>query len=428
MSYKLSVRHITSIFVFFLCFCSARSQENWTHFRGSSLSGISTSKSLPLKIDDQVIRWKTDIHDNGYSSPVVYNNQIWVTSAKADGKELYAICIDFLTGKIIFDIKVFSPDDIEHKHSINTYASPTPCIEKDFVYVHYGNLGTACINTTNGFVVWKRTDLKCKHVQGPGSSPVLYKNLLILHFDGVDIRYVVALDKTNGKTVWQSNRPEEAFASLPEIGKKAYITPLIIKVKDQDMLISNSSAVCTALNPDNGHEIWRVIDGAESTISMPFAENGIVYWYSGFMMSKEGKKYTDLLAVDPDGSGDISNKNVLWKKYDEQDQNQMLTPLIKNGLIYTINTRNNLMCIDAKTGKEIWSSHLTSNYNSSPVYADGIIWFFSVKGDVLAIKAGQKFEIVYRTKLDSGVWSTPAILRNSMIIRTEKYLCRISQE
>ncbi len=162
----------------FLCFLTigllnsskeASSQDqNWTHFRGSNMNGIALSENIPLRWNDSTIKWKTKIHDNGYSSPVIYGNQIWITTAKPDGKELFADCIDFQTGKIIYDIKVFTPDEVEGKHTINTYASPTACIEKGFVYVHYGNMGTACINTANGSIVWKRTDFKCRFVQGPG--------------------------------------------------------------------------------------------------------------------------------------------------------------------------------------------------------------------------------------------------------------------
>ena len=178
----------------------AYSQDNnWTHFRGSNLNGIATTKDIPLKWDESNIKWKTEIHGKGYSSPVVFGNQIWVTTATPDGKELYAVCADYQTGKIIHDIKVFTPENVFGKHSINTYASPTPCIEKDFVYVTYGSLGTACIKTSDGSIVWTRTDFKCKHVQGPGSSPVIYKNLLILHFEGTDVRYIVALINQPGR-------------------------------------------------------------------------------------------------------------------------------------------------------------------------------------------------------------------------------------
>lgn len=402
--------------------------RNWTHFRGSNLNGIAVSDDVPMKWDDSVIKWKTEIHDMGYSSPVVYDNQIWVTTARSDGKELYAVCTDFLTGEIIYDIKVFTTEEVERKHSLNTYASPTPCIEKGFVYVHYGNAGTACINTSNGTIVWKRSDFKCKYVQGPASSPVLYKNLLILHFEGTDVRYITALDKSDGKLIWKSDRPAEPYVALPEIGRKAYITPLIINVKGRDMLISNGSAVCIAYNPASGREIWRVVDGAESTIAMPFTEGGVVFWYTGFMVAGDGTKFTELLAVNPDGKGDITGTNVIWKKRDELLQNQMLSPVIKDGLIYTVNTRNIMMCIDAKTGDEVWSKRVTSNYNASPVYLNGNIWFFSVKGDVLVIKAGRKYEVVANNQLDSGIWATPAFLRNSVIMRTQKYLYRIGRE
>ena len=405
------------------------SQEmNWTHFRGSSLNGIALNENIPLKWDDSGIKWKTKIHDNGYSSPVVYNNQIWVTTAKPYGKELYAVCTDFKTGKIIYDIKVFTPDQVEGKHSLNTYASPTPCIEKGFVYVHYGSMGTACINTANGSIVWKRSDFKCKHAQGPASSPVIYKNLLILHFEGTDVRYIIALDKSNGKQIWRSDRPAEPYEPLTEIGRKAYITPLLINVKGRDMLISNGSAVCIAYDPNNGTEIWRVVNGAESTIAMPITEKGILYWYAGYMVNSDGFKYTELLAVNPEGSGDITRTNILWKKTDELSRNQSLTPVIKDGLIYTINTRNILMCIDAATGEEVWSTHVRSNYEASPLYVNGNIWFFSVKGEVLAIKAGRKYEVTAHNQMDSGIWATPAVLRNSVIIRTQEYLYRIGGE
>jgi outer membrane protein assembly factor BamB len=401
--------------------------ENWTHFRGSNLDGIAANENIPLKWDDSTIKWKTTIHDKGYSSPVVFGNQVWVTTATTDGKELYAVCLDYQTGKIIYDIRVFTPEEVEGKHSLNTYASPTPCIEKNFVYVHYGSLGTACINTSNGSIVWKRTDFKCKHVQGPASSPILYKNLLILHFEGTDVRYIVALDKSNGNIIWKTDRPAEPYALLPEIGRKAYITPIIINVKGSDMLISNGSAVCIAYDPDNGKEIWRVVDGAESTIAMPVTEKGILYWYTGFTENSNGK-FTEFIAVNPDGKGDITGTNILWKKKEELSRNQCLTPVIKDGLIYTVNTRNTMMCIDAATGKEVWSTHVTSNYDASPLFIDGNIWFFSVKGEVLTLKAGRKYDVVAKSQMDSGIWATPAILRNSVILRTQKYLCRIGGE
>ncbi len=399
--------------------------RNWTHFRGTTLNATAEQDKIPLTWDESSIKWKTEIHDRGHSSPVVFDDQIWITTATLDGKELYAVCADFQTGRIIHDIKVFTPEEVERKHSLNSYATPTPCIEKGFVYVHYGSMGTACINTADGSVVWTRTDLKCKHVQGPASSPVIYKNLLILHYEGTDVRFIVALDKSTGKTVWRTDRPAEPYEPLTVIGRKAYVTPLMINVKGRDMMISNGSAVCLAYDPNTGREIWRVVGGGESTISMPFTEKGILYWSAGPMLTDDGLNYTDLMAVNPDGAGDITGTNVIWKKQGRQSQNQMLTPVIKDGLIYTADTRNIMMCIDAATGAEVWAEHVRSNFNASPLFIDGNVWFFSVRGEIVVLKAGRKYEITAQNQMDSGIWATPAVLRNSMIIRTEKYLYKI---
>jgi len=406
---------------------SVKSQDsNWTHFRGSNLNGIANVESVPLRWgDDLNIRWKTEIHDKGWSSPVIYGNQIWVTTATSDGTDLFAVCVDFQTGKIIHDIKVFSPENVFGKHSINTYATPTPCIEKNFVYVHYGSLGTACINTSNGSVVWRRTDLKCRHVQGPASSPIIYKNLLILHYEGTDVRYIVALNKSDGKTVWKTDRPAKPYEPLTEIGKKAYVTPIILNVRGRDLLISNGSAVCNAYDPDTGEEVWRVIRGAESTVSMPFTENGTLFYYTGFMVDTDRSEFSEIVAVNPDGKGDITGSNVLWKK--RMEPMQIMTPVIKDGLIYTVDTKNNLICLDASTGKEIWTTHLKANFNASPVYAAGNIYLFSIRGEGLVIKPGRVLEIVAQNQLKDQVWATPAFLRNSIILRTDKYLCRIVQ-
>lgn len=425
---KSSIRFC--FFIFTLVFLSENIQcqdQNWTHFRGSGLNGIATSGNIPLKWDASATKWKTEVHGKGYSSPVVWENQVWITTAAEDGKDLFAVCVDFRTGKVVYDIKVFTPENVISKHSINTYASPTPCIEKGFVYVNYGSLGTACIKTSDGTVAWSRTDLKCNHVQGPGSSPILYKNLLILHYEGTDVRFIIALDKSTGKTVWRTERPEKPYEPLPEIGRKAYITPIIINVKGRDLLISNGSAVCCAYDPLTGEEVWRVIRGAESTVPMAVSENGIIYFYTGFMVDDEAPNYTEILAVNPDGNGDLTATNILWKKRDNQNQTQILTPVIKDGLIYTVNTKNILMCIDATTGSEVWSERQRASFHASPVYLNGNIWFFSVKGDIIAIKAGRKYEVIANNQMDSGIWATPAILRNSVILRTEKYLCRIGK-
>ena len=404
------MRHFNShtvIYTFFLLAGMAcQSSGDWTHFRGSDLDGISHDKSAPINwTDTENIAWKTALEGRGWSSPVVYKEQIWYTTATRDGKEMFAICTDFNTGQNLFNIKVFQPDTLYRKHSINSYATPTPCIEKNYVYVHYGRYGTACISTLSGEIIWSRTDLQCEHVQGPAASPVLYKDKLILHMEGSDIQYIIALDKSTGETVWKTDRPKEIMDKLEWIGKKAYITPLIVKVNGKDQLISNGAAVCIAYDPETGKEIWRIVQGEDSTISMPSEENGIIYFYTGYVATPDGEKYAELLAVDPDGQGDIAASNILWRA--RSPILQLLSPLVKDGLVYTIDSEGTLLCIDAKTGETVWSEKLKGKYNSSPVYSAGHIYFSSIQGETLVIKEGRELDIVARNSLDGEIWATP---------------------
>ncbi len=395
--------------------------ENWTHFRGTELNGISESAQPPVVWNDSThISWKTDIEGKGWSSPVVWEEQIWLTTATEGGTRMNAVCLDWKSGKIRHNINLFTPDSVESKHTVNTYATPTPCIEKGFVYVHFGTYGTACVSTTDGKVVWQRNDLHCTHVQGPGSSPILYKNLLILHLEGNDVQYLVALDKNSGETVWQTNRPEPVYEPLAPIGKKAYTTPLIIRVKDRDLLISNGSAVCIAYDPETGQEVWRIVQGVDSTIAMPVSEDGMVYFFPGFVNAPQGENYTELLAVDPEGKGDITASHVAWRH--QSPPLQLLTPVIKDGLIYMIDTRNTLLCLEAKSGAVVYSRKMNAKYNASPVIAAGMVYFTSVHGETMIIREGRQLQEIAVNKLSGEVYATPAILRNSILIRTGKTL------
>jgi outer membrane protein assembly factor BamB len=396
---------------------------NWTHFRGSQLNGISTETGFPVEWNDssQVV-WRTEIPGRGWSSPVVFASQVWCTTATPDGKEMFAVCLDFQTGKEIFNIKVFEPDTVFRKHAINSYATPTPCIEDGYLYVHFGRYGTACIHTGSGEILWTRKDLRCKHVQGPGSSPVLYGDLLILHMEGTDVRYLVALDKKTGETVWKTDRPLEPFEKLAEIGRKAYITPKIIRVDGKDLLLSNGSAVCIAYEPQTGREVWRVVEGAESTVAMPLEGDDLVYFFTGHESYPDGD-FSELLAVDPHGQGDVTGTHVRWRL--RTPPLQLPTPVLRKGLIYTIDSRANMFCLDASTGETVWTKKLKGKFNSSLLWADGNIYFSSTDGETYVIREGRAFDLVSVNALEGEIWATPALVRGSILVRTSRYLYRI---
>jgi outer membrane protein assembly factor BamB len=207
----------------------------------------------------------------------------------------------------------FQPDTFYRIHAINSYATPTPALEEGFVYMHFGRYGTACLNSRTGEKVWERTDLKCEHIQGPGSSLLIYKDKLIVHLEGTDVQWILALDKRTGKTLWKTERPGEVWDRMPEIGKKAYITPIIIQSEGRDLMISNGSAACIAYDPKTGKEVWRIVQGDDSTISMPVEGDGRIFFYTSFVTGEDGRKYAELFAVDPDGQGDIGNTHILWR-------------------------------------------------------------------------------------------------------------------
>ena len=213
--------------------------------------------------------WKTPIHDHGWSSPVIWQDQIWVTTATEDGKQLYAVCVDRQTGKIVHDVKVFDVAAPEHIAVVNSYASPTPAIEAGHVYVHYGTYGTACLDTASGQVLWTRRDLNCDHHEGPGSSPILFDKLLIVHVDGRDVQYVVALDKETGKTVWKTNRSID-YSPYHMNLRKGFCTPTVDRHGRSQGADQPGCQGGHGLRPVDGRGIvedplQRLVDGSATT-------------------------------------------------------------------------------------------------------------------------------------------------------------------
>ena len=388
---------------------SSFSQDNWTHFRGTNMDGCATVEKAPLHWSDSTnVVWKVPVKGQGWSSPVVFGQQVWLTSASKDGKEFFTFCFDLKTGKLLDEKTIFTSEDPQRIHSTNSYATPTPCIEEGFVYVHFGTFGTACINTTNFEVVWKREDMPCDHMQGPASSPILYKNMLIVHLEGTVDPYVVALDKHTGETIWKSVRPKEIYDKLEPVYRKSYQTPIVITVDGRDLLISNSAFLCFAHDVNTGEVVWTIEYGYDSTVSQPLYWNGLVFVNSGWIFLDNKPYFTRQFAVDPTGKGDVSQTHVKWMYEDEVPQ--IPTPVIVDGKMYMVHDRGMATCLDAMTGKVIWKEKLSGNFNSSPVYAAGNIYFFNVKGECTIIKPGDSFQKVAENSIGETVKTVPVFV------------------
>ena len=400
---------------------------SWTHFRGSRLNGISDETGVPVKWNDSLhIDWKKEIPGRGWSSPVVLGGQVWITTATGGGYEMRAVCLDAATGNTVFDPVVFRPDSLFRIHAVNSYATPTSALEEGRIYVHFGRYGTACLDTRSGSTLWKRTDLQCEHIQGPGSSLLIYRDLLIVHMEGADVQYILGLDKHTGKTIWRTDRPKEIMDRLEPIGKKAYTTPIIVRVDGRDLMISNGSAVCIAYDPQTGKEIWRIVHGEDSTIAMPTENDGILYFYTSFETGADGSQVADLLAVDPSGTGDVGTTRVIWHR--PSPRLQLLTPIVVNGLLFTIDSRSTMLCLDARTGEEYWARKMKGKYNASPVYADGNLYFCSTGGITCVMKAAKYEEQIAENRLSGAIWATPAVAGGAIYIRTEDAVYRVCEK
>ena len=412
-----------------LLLTSVSAQENadsWTHFRGNRLNGISPGENIPVQWNDSTnIAWKTPIPGRGWSSPVVHGEQVWLTAATEGGKELRALCLDRERGKIIHNRILFRPDTLYRKHAVNTFATPTAAIEENRIYIHFGRYGTACLDTRSGETIWERTDLRCEHGQGPGSSLLIYKNKLIVHMEGKDVQNILALDKLSGNTIWIIDRPGELYDGQNPNAKKAYTTPVIVNTGGKDVMISNGAFACIAYDPESGKELWRIIYGADSSISMPTVSDGIVYFYMAAESNPDGQELAELLAVDPSKINDKGEPEILWRV--KSPRLQLLTPLVKDGLVYTVDSKGIMLCLDASTGETIWSNRMKGKYHSSPVWAGGYLYFSSTSGSTYVVREGREMNIAAENRVEGEIWATPAIAGGALFLRTSKFLYKIQK-
>lgn len=419
-------------------------EDEWPQFRGPDGNGHSAAVGLPLKWSEtENIVWKTAIPGSGHSSPVISGNQIWLTTAIinplseeeqkrrlekepnpvgleiAGGMSLRAICVDRETGEIVKNILLFDVENPGPIHSLNSYASPTPVIEAGKVYCHFGTYGTACIDTKTGEIVWRDNSLKIDHQNGPGESPILWKDLLIANYDGIDKQFVAARDKQTGEVVWQTKRS----GPMPQKREfqKAYSTPHVIEENGKAQLISPGSDWVYSYDPATGHEIWRANYGqlGFSTVPRPVVGHGMVYIITSFVQSR-------LLAVRYDGQGDVTATHIVWKS--DRQVPKKPSALLVGEELYLVNDNGVGTCMDALTGDIHWTERLAGQYSASPLFAEGRIHIFSQEGKTLVIKPGTKYEQLAENQLDAGFMASPAVAGKALYLRTETHLYRVEEK
>ncbi|MGZ8921299.1 MAG: outer membrane protein assembly factor BamB family protein [Limisphaerales bacterium] len=419
------IRSAAAVLSFFaLEICAA--ELAWPEFRGPTGQGIVPSgATLPLTWSkEKNITWKTPIHGRAWSSPISDGKRIWLSTATTNGMELSAVCVDFKTGKIIHDLKLFHVENPQYAHPFNSYASPTPVMEADRVYITFGAPGTACLDAQSGKVLWERRDLECNHFRGAGSSPILYKNLLIMNFDGSDFQFVIALDKNTGKTVWKTDRSLDYKDLTPE-GKpgadgdwrKGFSTPLVHNFGQGDLLISHGSKALYGYEPATGKELWHVEEQkTHSASGRPVVGRGMIFCSMGHPKS-------ELWAVKPGGRGDVTETHVPWKV--KRNVPTRSSAVLGGDLLFMIDDGGIASCLEAKSGVQVWNERVGGKYSAAPILAGDRVYFFSEDGKSYVLQAGREFKVLATNELGDGFMATPAVVNNSFILRSRSHLYRV---
>ncbi len=392
----------------------------WPGFLGAQ-SNHSPAKGLPLTWSEtEHVKWKTPLPGEGWSSPVVEGSQAWMTTSTDDGKSLRVLCVDLATGAIQHDVEVFHNDVVPPKHRRNSYASPTPAIEGDRLYVHFGAMGTACLSTRDASKIWERRDLPVDHQNGPGGCATLWQDRLLIACDGMDAQYEVALDKLTGKTLWRSERSAiPKLAARPADMRKAYGTPVVVSIDGQPNSLTPGAERLYGLDPKTGRELWFVDYPGFSNVPLPITDGTMAFVCTGFMKP-------EIWAIRLAGlKGDATASHVAWKqKAGAPDQS---TPVVLGQRLYMVSSGGILSCLDTADGHIVWKERIGSDFAASPLVADGRIYFFDTQGNTTVIAPGDTFQPLAKNALADGCMASPAVVGKALIVRTKGALYRIAQ-
>ena len=390
----------------------------WNQFRGPNGDGDAQNSQLPVQFSEtKNLTWKTSITGKSWSSPVVKDGKVWITNAEEDGYKMWAIQLDWKTGKQIKKILVFENKDPQFCHPMNSYATPTPVIDGNMVFVHFGSHGTAALDAKSGIKIWERRDFKCDHYRGAAASPITHLQNLIIHFDGHDLQYIVCMDQKTGRTIWKKER-EYDFKTDNGDRKKAYCTPSVISHNGRQELISPGAVATESRSPVTGELFWTARTGGMNSSSRPIYRHGHVYVFCGM---------GSMTAIRPGGNGDVDKTHVTWSRRKVVPKKS--SPLLLNGLLFMISDEGVASCSDPLTGEIHWAERLgvKGQCASSPIHASGRIYSFSSEGDCIVFKAHKDgLSILAHNKLPNGCMASPAVNGDSLLVRTKNSLYRFN--
>jgi outer membrane protein assembly factor BamB len=391
----------------------------WPQFRGPDGQGHIAGKVPVTWAENRNVAWKAPVKGKGWSSPVVAGGMAWVTTAvPAEGKgfSLRAVGVDLQSGKFRHDVELFAVAKTEPLHGRNTPASPTPAIVAGRLIASFGSSGVACVDIATGKILWRNEKLKVNYQSGAGSSPVPYKDRVILVCDGADAQFVVALDAATGDVAWKTKRPAASGKAANE--RRAFSTPLIITVAKQDQVVIPGAQCVYSYDPESGKELWRVTYTGFSNVPRPVFAHGLVVVSSGYFAH-------ELMAIRPTGRGDVTKTHVAWR-YKKTVPN-VASPIIVGDRLVMVSDQGIATCLNAKDGELKWTQRLRGNFTASLLAHGDTIYAFADDGKAVLFKAGDKFERVGANELKGRIQATPAAAEGSLIVRTEAALYRLAE-
>jgi outer membrane protein assembly factor BamB len=394
--------------------------NEWPQFRGPSGDGQTGATDLPLTWSEKEnVRWKTALPGEGWSSPVIGDGRVWMTSSLNEGKSLRALCVDQQSGKLLHDVEVFrieSPEPIGSK--VNTHASPTPVLDGGRLYVSYGTHGNACLDAVTAKVLWRNQQLRLFHDNnGAGSSPIVYSNLFIVHCDGVDVRFIAALKSETGEVAWGTRRSKVITAG--GAANKSFSTPLMATVEGKPWLLSVAAYRVSAYEPATGREFWGVDLPGNTIVPRPVVRDGVAFVCTGFPKP-------ELWAIKLAGQGIVSEETAVLWKYKKQVP-QVVSPVIAGDRIYTVSDTGIMTCLQTATGQELFAERLGGSFSASPVVGDGRIYLPGTDGKTFVIAATGDFKVLATNSLPEGCRASPAVAGKAIYLRTLEHLYRIEK-
>ncbi len=409
----------TNLFGWLLVLLCVPSPVNadWPAFRGPGRSGKIEGVQLPTRwSDDQNIRWQVDLPGSGWSSPIVVDQTIYLTSAveaeSSGNQRLILMKLDAESGQVMWQLDLFQPTKSPRIHRKNSHASPTPVWDGKHVFVHFGHQGTACVDPS-GQVVWRNDQLAYPPVHGNGGSPTVVDDLLIFSRDGADTAVVTALDKRTGQLTWE--RPRDVPASK----RFSFCTPLVHEIHGRRQLILPGSNVVQSLDPRTGEEIWRVRYDGYSVIPRPIYESGLVFVCTGYNVPS-------LLAIDPTGTGDVTETHVKWQTKTAVPHTPSLVGW--DGKIAAVSDKGIASCYEAETGRQLWKQRVGGNFSASPLLVEDQLYLLSEEGVCTIYDVSDQPRRIARNDIGQRCLASLAVVEQDLLLRSANRLMRISAD